>query len=193
MSHSRTFADLLTEYMARTGIGDAELARRINVNRLTLIRWREGVTERPRHRDDVARCADVLRLTPEERDEFLLTAGFQPDSPTAAAPTGDGGDIDADVAEEELGAEGAPEPSTGKSLLNQKWALAVAAVAAVVLLGAGLAVVTDALDFISPDPPPIPATPTATAIATPHTCRNANSHPYYSDGNAVTRHRRSGR
>ena len=177
MSHSRTFADLLTEYMARTGIGDAELARRINVNRLTLIRWREGVTERPRHRADVARCADVLRLTPEERDEFLLAAGFQPDSPTATAPTGDGGDIDADVAEEELGVERAPQPSTGRSLLDRKWALAIAAVAAVVLLGAGLAVVTDPLDFISPDPKPIPATPTATAIATHTPAATSTSTP----------------
>ncbi len=167
MSHSRTFADLLTEYMARTGIGDAELARRINVNRLTLIRWREGVTERPRHRDDVSRCADVLRLTPEERDEFLIAAGFQPDSPTAGSQTGDIGDNDGDVAREEPGAEGAPQPSTRSSPLNRKWALAVVAVAVVVLLGAGLAIFGDDLNLIGPDPTPIPATPTATATHTP--------------------------
>ena len=165
MSHSRTFADLLTEYMARTGIGDAELARRINVNRLTLIRWREGVTERPRHRDDVARCADVLRLTPEERDEFLLAAGFEPDSPVAASPTGD--DSDGDAVEEETGADRAIQPSTAQFPLNQKWTLAVAAVAVVVLLGAGLALVTDNLNLIDPDPTPIPASPTAIATYTP--------------------------
>ncbi|MYD37002.1 MAG: tetratricopeptide repeat protein [Dehalococcoidia bacterium] len=165
MSHSRTFADLLTEYMARTGIGDAELARRINVNRLTLIRWREGVTERPRHRDDVARCADVLRLTPEERDEFLLAAGFEPDSPVAASPTGD--DSDGDAVEKETGADRAIQPSTAQFPLNQKWTLAVAAVAVVVLLGAGLALVTDNLNLIDPDPTPIPASPTAIATYTP--------------------------
>lgn len=73
--------------MARTGIGDAELARRIPVNRLTLVRWREGVTGRPRHRGDVLRCAELLRLTAEEQDELLLAAGFPPESsPSSAVP-----------------------------------------------------------------------------------------------------------
>ena len=53
-----TFAELLTEYASRTGIGDAELARRIPVSRLTLVRWKEGVTERPRYREDVLRPVD---------------------------------------------------------------------------------------------------------------------------------------
>ena len=75
----RTFAELLTLYMDRTGIGDAELARRIPVSRPTLIRWREGVTTRPRYREDVLRCAEVLRLTPSETDEFLQSAGFSPE------------------------------------------------------------------------------------------------------------------
>ena len=75
-----TFAELLTEYMIRTGIGDAELARRIEVSRLTLIRWKEGVTTRPRYREDVVRCAEVLRLTPDERDKLLLAAGIAPDN-----------------------------------------------------------------------------------------------------------------
>ena len=66
--------------MARAGIGDSELARRIPVSRPTLIRWREGVTARPRYREDVSRCAEILRLTPEETDAFLSAAGFAPDS-----------------------------------------------------------------------------------------------------------------
>ena len=78
-----TFADLLTEYMARVGIGDAEMARRVGVSRLTLIRWKEGVTSRPRYREDVINCADLLRLTPAERDALLLAAGFSPDAPPA--------------------------------------------------------------------------------------------------------------
>ncbi len=85
MSQSRTFGELLSTYMARTGIGDAELARRIPVNRLTLVRWREGVTGRPRHRSDVLRCAELLRLTSEERDELLAAAGFPPEAAPAAA------------------------------------------------------------------------------------------------------------
>ena len=67
--------------MARIGIGDAEMARRVGVSRLTLIRWKEGVTSRPRYREDVINCADLLRLTPAERDALLLAAGFSPDTP----------------------------------------------------------------------------------------------------------------
>ena len=81
----QTFADLLTAYMDRTGIGDAELARRIPVSRPTLLRWKEGVTARPRYREDIVRCAEILRLTDDEADELLLAAGFSPD--TAPAPT----------------------------------------------------------------------------------------------------------
>ena len=66
--------------MARAGIGDSELARRIPVSRPTLIRWREGVTARPRYREDVSRCAEILRLTPGETDAFLSAAGFAPDA-----------------------------------------------------------------------------------------------------------------
>ncbi len=80
--------------MERTGIGDAELARRIPVSRPTLVRWKEGVTTRPRYREDVVRCAELLRLTDEETDEFLLAAGFSPevvgpqsDPPARAAVT----------------------------------------------------------------------------------------------------------
>ena len=73
--------------MERTGIGDTELARRIPVSRPTLVRWREGVTSRPRYREDVVRCAELLRLTPEERDEFLLAAGFSPETQPVAEDT----------------------------------------------------------------------------------------------------------
>ena len=76
----QTFSELLTLYMDRTGIRDAELARRIPVSRQTLVRWKEGVTSRPRYREDVNRCAELLRLTDEERDELLLAAGFSPEA-----------------------------------------------------------------------------------------------------------------
>ena len=93
-----TFAELLTSYMDRTGIGDAELARRMQVSRHTLLRWKEGVTSRPRYRDDVLRCAGLLRLTEQETDEFLLAAGFSPetaariDESAAASIPADGAD-----------------------------------------------------------------------------------------------------
>ena len=81
-----TFAELLTAHIERVGISDADLARRIGISRLTLIRWKEGVTARPRHREDVLRCAEILRLTPEELDELLLSAEFQPESAPPSEP-----------------------------------------------------------------------------------------------------------
>ncbi len=77
------FGQLLTKYMRRIGITDAELARAIGVRRQTIFRWKEGLTARPRHREDVVRCASKLRLTPQERDEFLLAAGFAPQEPVS--------------------------------------------------------------------------------------------------------------
>jgi len=78
----KTFAELLTEYTERTGVSDAELARYLGVRRQTIFRWKEGLTKRPRDRQDVLRLAEKLRLTPEERDELLLAAGFAPETPT---------------------------------------------------------------------------------------------------------------
>ncbi|MEW5718641.1 MAG: helix-turn-helix transcriptional regulator [Chloroflexota bacterium] len=82
----RTFAELLSEFTERTGISDAELARVLNVSRQTIFRWKEGLVEKPRYREDVLRIADKLRLTPAERDELLLAAGFPPETPVVAAP-----------------------------------------------------------------------------------------------------------
>lgn len=85
------FGELLTEYMTRTGISDSELARHLGVSRQTIFRWKEGLTARPRVRQDVLRCAERLRLTAGERDALLLAAGFAPgnlatadDNPQAA-------------------------------------------------------------------------------------------------------------
>lgn len=80
----RSFAELLVEYTQRAGISDAELARSTGVQRQTIFRWKEGHVARPRYRDDVLRIATKLRLTPAERDEMLLAAGFPPENPEAA-------------------------------------------------------------------------------------------------------------
>jgi tetratricopeptide (TPR) repeat protein/transcriptional regulator with XRE-family HTH domain len=82
----RTFGELLKEYMVRTGISDAELARTLGVRRQTIFRWKEGSVVRPRHAEDVLRCAQRLRLTAEERDELLMAAGFPPENPPASLP-----------------------------------------------------------------------------------------------------------
>ncbi len=73
-----TFAELLTQYMVRTGVSDSEMARAIGVRRQTIFRWKEGLSERPRHREDVLAAAAKLRLSAEETDTFLLAAGFAP-------------------------------------------------------------------------------------------------------------------
>ncbi len=91
--------------MERAGIGDSELARRIPVSRPTLIRWREGVTARPRYREDVVRCAEVLRLTPDETRAFLSAAGFAPDDEGAESAAAAG------AGESEGGAVSAPDES----------------------------------------------------------------------------------
>ncbi len=75
-----TFAELLTYHLLQTGISDSELARSIGVRRQTVFRWKEGLVERPRAREDVLRCAQKLRLTPAERDLLLLAAGFAPEA-----------------------------------------------------------------------------------------------------------------
>lgn len=74
-----TFSQLLSIYMNRSGISDSELARSIGVRRQTIFRWKEGLVERPRAREDVLRCATKLRLNDEERDRLLLAAGFAPE------------------------------------------------------------------------------------------------------------------
>ena len=71
-----SFSDLLSMFAERAGISDAELARRLGISRQTIFRWREGETQRPRHRDDVARLADALRLESEERTQLFMAAGF---------------------------------------------------------------------------------------------------------------------
>ncbi|MGB8644216.1 MAG: tetratricopeptide repeat protein [Anaerolineae bacterium] len=82
----RTFGELLSEYMQRTGISDSELARTLGVRRQTIFRWKEGLTSRPRSREDVLSCAQRLRLSPVERDELLIAAGFPPEERLSQGP-----------------------------------------------------------------------------------------------------------
>ena len=82
----RSFGELLVIFTDRAGISDSELARTIGVQRQTIFRWKEGQTSRPRYREDVLRMADKLRLTPGERDELLLAAGFPPQETQSVLP-----------------------------------------------------------------------------------------------------------
>lgn len=79
-----TFSQLLNQYIQRIGISDAELSRTLGVSRQTIFRWREGLTTRPRRRDDLLTLAEKLRLTAAETDGLLLAAGFRPMLPPPA-------------------------------------------------------------------------------------------------------------
>ena len=142
------FADLLISYMARIGVADAEFARRLGVSRLTLIRWKEGVTLRPRYRENVLRRADLLRLGPDERNGLLLAAGFAPvtapppEDPPADPPTPATNDPDEphdpQTSAQEAESDGGVEESRPRKTPR---VIAFALVALVVALGAGGGVV----------------------------------------------------
>ena len=80
----RSFSELLSEYIERIGVSDAEIARRLGVSRQTIFRWREGQIQRPRYRQDVLDLARKLRLSHEERDQLLIAAGFVPEGESVA-------------------------------------------------------------------------------------------------------------
>jgi tetratricopeptide (TPR) repeat protein/transcriptional regulator with XRE-family HTH domain len=73
-----SFSELLSTFAERTGISDAELARRTGVSRQTIFRWKEGRSRGPRHRDIVLQLANALQVSEPERDALLLAAGFPP-------------------------------------------------------------------------------------------------------------------
>lgn len=162
----KTFSELLAEYMARTGISDSELARTLGVRRQTVFRWKEGLVERPRHREDVFRCAQKLRLTSAERDELLLAAGFSPENATATPA------VPAAIPEP------APQPAPSRAV--PRGALASAAIAALaIFIAAAFALVQfrdnasypvaaqgETLVVISPFVSPVPL---ATATPNPRT------------------------
>ena len=156
-----TFADFLNEYMGRTGIPDAELARRMEISRLTLIRWKEGVTTRPRHRDDVLRCAQVLRLTPEERDGFLLAAGFAPEN---VLPQEEAEPVETSETPETAGRKRAGP----RGFLRQRAVLMGLAAALVMLVAAG-SLVAAMLPEAAPGPTPQPTLPPEVAPTLPPT------------------------
>ena len=135
------FGEILTSHVNRSGISDSEVARRVGVSRATLIRWKEGLTARPRYREDVLRCAEVLRLTPEERDELLIAADFEPESPPVEASP-----VEASPAEPvrtelpEAPAEPDPPPVVARRP-RRLWIAVSAAVAAVGVVAVSLALI----------------------------------------------------
>ena len=140
------FGQLLTSHISRSGINDSDLARRVGVSRATLIRWKEGLTARPRYREDVLRCAEELRLTPEERDELLIAADFEPEAPPPEALIAEPAPSPTPISPAE--SDSPPVPA------RRLWIAASAAVVAVV---AGVAVGLALIDFSGePDHPVAP-------------------------------------
>ena len=160
--------------MARIGIGDAEMARRIGVSRLTLIRWKEGVTGRPRYREDVVKCAELLRLTPTETDGLLLAAGF---SPETAPDIEDAPLADAPAAPDQV--EDTSETTTGPRQ-RRRTLLIAGALAGVVVVVAVIGIAAAGLLNRSSDPPATPTDsphPTATP-AEPRPTATPTQSPY---------------
>jgi tetratricopeptide (TPR) repeat protein/transcriptional regulator with XRE-family HTH domain len=135
----RTFGELLKEYMDRTGISDAELARTLGVRRQTIFRWKEGSVVRPRHAEDVLRCAQRLRLTAEERDELLMAAGFPPESPHALRSV---------TVPVELGQDGAPPAAPPEPVppVGRRWLWTAGGVAAIAVIALVVGLVWHASD-----------------------------------------------
>ncbi len=148
------FGELLTSHISRSGINDSDLARRVGVSRATLIRWKEGLTARPRYREDVLRCAEELRLTPEERDELLIAADFEPEAPPSEALPAEPASSPSPVSPVE--SDSPPVPA------RRRWMLWVAVSAAVVAVMAGVALGLALIDFSGE--PDYPVAPTGEAL-----------------------------
>ena len=77
------FPDLLGRHMRRIRASAAGVASEIGISREAVNNWRQGYSLPSRkHRDKVLACANYLRLTEQESNELLASAGFEPEFPT---------------------------------------------------------------------------------------------------------------
>ncbi len=166
------FGQLLTSHISRSGINDSNLARRIGVSRATLIRWKEGLTARPRYREDVLRCAEELRLTPEERDELLIAADFDPEAPAVEAPPPEPADAPSPAPPDVVDSPPAPG--------RRRWSFWIAASAAAVAVMVAIAVTLALVDLS--DEPNRPVEPTGAA---PIDSSGEPDHPVAGAGEAL--------
>jgi transcriptional regulator with XRE-family HTH domain len=70
----KDFAQLLDAYMKQAGLSDEKLAEHIAVSKMAVYNWHTGKTTSPK-RHNVLKCAEILKLTPKQRADFLKAAG----------------------------------------------------------------------------------------------------------------------
>ncbi|MGB3392026.1 MAG: hypothetical protein WBA56_01135 [Stenotrophomonas sp.] len=83
------FPDLLGRHMRRIRASAAGVASEIGISREAVNNWRQGYSlPNRKHRDKVLACANYLRLTEQESNELLASAGFEPEFPAEPVPHG---------------------------------------------------------------------------------------------------------
>ncbi len=70
----KDFAEQLDGYMKKAGLTDETLAGQMLMSKMTVYNWHTGKITSP-VRDNVLKCADILKLTPKQRADFLRVAG----------------------------------------------------------------------------------------------------------------------
>ena len=73
-----TFSRLLTKHQHKNNFTYDDLAKKVGVNRITIMRWATGKSE-PNKLEHILKLADALRLKPRRRDELLYAAKKQPE------------------------------------------------------------------------------------------------------------------
>jgi tetratricopeptide (TPR) repeat protein/transcriptional regulator with XRE-family HTH domain len=68
-------ADLLTQFIKRSGYTSGQLAKLSGVPKPTIVNWMEGRVRRPRTLNDLIRLTAVLHLTETEASQLLQSAG----------------------------------------------------------------------------------------------------------------------
>ncbi|HID98851.1 MAG TPA: helix-turn-helix domain-containing protein [Thiotrichaceae bacterium] len=79
------FAERLDGYMKKAGLSDETLAEQMRMSKMAIYNWRTGKTISP-VRNNVLKCADILKLTPKQRADFLRAAGHVPEQAQASWP-----------------------------------------------------------------------------------------------------------
>ncbi len=72
-----SFAELLKSYMTRCAMNNAELAKKIKVRRDIVGEWLTDDVSFPFEREQLLQCAIHLNLSPAEKEQLLLAAGFE--------------------------------------------------------------------------------------------------------------------